>query len=572
MADSNDFDDGSAGEAAGAPAAHRSAPAGASDDGTDAAGPRPTRPARPARSSREGRRIIHFMSGDGRLAWGIAGKALLVGVAAGVFAVTYRMLLRWGSDEAAQIYRYLRAHAALIPLWCLAAVAVGLLIGWAVRRVPMASGSGIPQVEGILTRGLSMRALPVLAVRFLGGGACSLFGLSLGREGPSIQIGAAAGQAVSRPLTRNGDERRCLMAAGAAAGLSAAFNAPLSGMMFALEELYRSFSPLVLTAALTASLVADFISKYWFSLTPVLDFSSVPQMDLWYMLLMIPFGALMGLVGALVNWLLLGAQSLYGRLPQWSRAPIALLLSVPVGLLCPLALGGGEALIVVAEGYVTSAGLLFLYFAVKTLFTATSFGSGVPGGIFMPILSIGALAGGVVGVSLRQASLIPSHYVTAFVVYGMAAALAASVKAPVTSILLVMEMTGSMTHMLPVAVSVLMAVLVSDALRVEPIYRALLDRYVRANAPRGAAPEPEGASGGSGFMEVPVEPGSRADGLRVSGLNLPDDVMLVGVVRDGSHMIPYASTRLTAGDYLVVMYPRVHEPAVHAAMTALCRR
>ena len=138
------------------------------------------------------------------------------------------------------------------------AVLVGRLVKWE----PMISGSGIPQVEGEVLGKLSQNWKRVLPAKFAGGFLCLLGGLSLGREGPSIQLGAMGGQGVSRLLDRGKTEERYLMTCGASAGLAAAFHAPLAGVMFALEEIHKGFSVSLLISVMTASVTADYICSH----------------------------------------------------------------------------------------------------------------------------------------------------------------------------------------------------------------------------------------------------------------------------------------------------------------------
>lgn len=150
-----------------------------------------------------------------------------------------------------------------------------------------------------------------------------------------------------------------------------------------------------------------------------------------------------------------------------------------------------------------SAGMLCLLFVAKMLFTSTSFGSGAPGGIFMPILAVGSLAGGICGEVLHRIGDLPSDAVAVFAACVMTGTLAASVKTPITSILLAVEMSGTLTHMLPVAAVAFIALLVSDLLRTKPIYGELLERYVRAQGMQMAI----ASHVGSGIMELPLEMG-----------------------------------------------------------------
>ncbi len=350
-----------------------------------------------------------------RLKWRMAGAGVLIGLLSGVLVVIYRQGIE------------------LIAPWALAAILVSLLIAWMVRKEPMASGSGIPQTDGVVLSGLKMKWQTILPVRFLGGLLAALFGLSLGREGPSIQIGASGAQFLSHRMRgerREDVQEHYLVTAGAAAGLSAAFSAPLSGMMFALEGIHRSFSPAILMGATAASLTADFVSKYCFGLTPVLDFGDIQQLPLNEYLWLIVLGIIAGLVGSLMNRSLLGFQTLYGKLPDWLRPMIAIAIALPVGLWLPDVLGGGANLVQTAERGHPGLLMLCILLVAKILFTSTSFGSGVPGGIFMPILATGALAGGVCGTLGHDLWGLPAQSIPVFAVCVMTGTLAASVKTP----------------------------------------------------------------------------------------------------------------------------------------------
>ncbi|NLK71652.1 MAG: ClC family H(+)/Cl(-) exchange transporter, partial [Clostridiales bacterium] len=405
-------------------------------------------------------KVYKILSGLNEIKWRVALKGILSGVISGLLVVLYRMGIEYGTDTALKIYAYLRSHPFMILPWILLIVAAGLFIAWLIKYEPMATGSGIPQVEGQLIYGIRIKWYSVLVVRFLAGILSSIFGLSLGREGPSIQIGASGSQALAKKISKNKLEENYLMTGGAAAGLSAAFNAPLSGIVFALEEVHRSFSGLILIAATTAALTADVVSKYFFGLKPVLSFAETPQLPESLYIWLIPLGIISGIIGSLMNRALLGFQTAYNKLPWFIRPCIALLIALPCGLFLPQVLGGGLNLIKLAETAESGIAILLVYLGVKFLFTCTSFGSGTPGGIFMPILSVGALSGSIVGLVAMNFGLQPG-YIADFAVCGMAGALASSVKAPVTSILLTAEMTGSLVHLMPVAACSFIALFVS---------------------------------------------------------------------------------------------------------------
>ena len=507
--------------------------------------------------------IHKLLSGFNELKWGLTVKGLLCGAVAGSLAVLYRLIYEYGTDTSMKIYQYLVKNPMAILPWITIIIIAGFFIAWIVKQEPMASGSGIPQVEGVVLYGLKMKWYTILPVRFAGGLLASFFGLSLGREGPSIQIGAAGAQATSKRISKNSLEENFLITGGAAAGLSAAFNAPISGMLFTLEEVHRSFSPLILIAATTSALTADFISKFVFGLTPILRFSAVTQLPVQLYYWLIPISIIAGLTGVLINKSLIAFQSLYAKLPWFMRPSIALFIALPFGLFLPDVLGGGQNLIKLSEN--PNCGILFIllcYFC-KVLFTSTSFGSGIPGGIFMPILSIGALAGSVLGLLAVYLGL-PSAYIPFFAVCAMAGALASSVKAPLTGIMLAAEMTGSFGYLLPVAACSFIALLVSDLLKVDPIYETLLERYFSRTNFQSNEPQKDL------LIEVPVELGSTVSDMNISEIEWPQGILIVGIKRGVKEIIPKGNTKILAGDYLVILASNQTERDLRSAIKELC--
>lgn len=486
------------------------------------------------------------LSSSNEIKWRIALKAIISGIVAALLVVTYRLCIELGTKTAVKIYTFLRLNPILILPWILLIAAAGLFISWLLKMEPMASGSGIPQVEGMLMYGLKIKWYSVLFVRFIGGILLSFFGLSLGREGPSIQIGASGSQFIAKKTCKNKLDENYIITGGAAAGLSAAFNAPLSGTVFALEELHRSFSPIILIAAAASSLTADAISKYFFGLKPVLSFAAVPQLPLKLYIWLLPLGIISGLAGSLTNKALLEFQVIYKKLPQFLRPCAALLIALPFGIFLPQVLGGGQNLIKLAETADSGIIMLFILFIMKLLFTCSSFGSGVPGGIFMPILSVGALSGSILGIIATNFGL-PPEFIPDFAICAMSGALSSSVKAPITSILLASEMTGSLVHMLPVTACSFIALFLSDILKVTPIYEALLDRII-VNDEKNIKNEKLG-----GLVEVPVELGSIVAGKIISKVDWPQGILIVRIRRGEKEIVPSGSTKILPGDYLIIL-------------------
>lgn len=363
----------------------------------------------------------------------------------------YRIALTYAGQWLNEILGYIKGHPVRIIGWFVVLLLLAVVVGRLVKWEPMISGSGIPQVEGEVLGKLTQDWKRVLPAKFIGGFLCLFGGLSLGREGPSIQLGAMGGQGVSRLLDRGKTEERYLMTCGASAGLAAAFHAPLAGMMFALEEIHKGFSVSLLVSVMTSSVTADYICSYIMGIDPVFQFKLdhvLPQNHYWLLLLL---GVLLGLMGTLYNKVMIKAQELYKK-PKWlnetTRLVIAFLSAGVLGLVMPSVLGSGGDLIVSLTGGEMVLGLVILTFVVKFLFSAVSFGSGAPGGIFFPLLILGALIGGAFAMTASEFLGLDPVYVNNFVLLSMAGFFTAIVRAPITGIILLFEMSGSVSQML----------------------------------------------------------------------------------------------------------------------------
>ena len=204
----------------------------------------------------------------------LIGEGILVGGIGGLLVLLYRLCLEGASKGLNQILDFIGRDPLRIAGWFAVLFVMAWIVSRLVRYEPMISGSGIPQLEGEMVGKLNQRWQRVIPAKFFGGFLCLLGGLALGREGPSIQLGAMAGKAVSQGLDRGKTEERFLLTCGASAGLSAAFHAPLAGVMFSLEEVHKNFSVSVLVSVMASSLTADFLSS------TVLGVDSVFQFDI----------------------------------------------------------------------------------------------------------------------------------------------------------------------------------------------------------------------------------------------------------------------------------------------------
>ena len=411
-------------------------------------------------------------------------EGLCVGLIGGFIVLLYRVALTFAGNWLIKILSYIKGNPFRCAVWFLILMALAWIVGRLVKWEPMISGSGIPQVEGEVSGRLSQNWKRVLPAKFAGGFLCMLGGLSLGREGPSIQLGAMAGQGISRALGRGKREEKFLMTCGASAGLSAAFHAPLAGMMFAVEEIHKTFSIPILLPVMTASVTADYIASHILGLDPVFHFQITEYLPQNYYWLLILLGILVGVSGVFYNWGMLKAQELYRKIPflkETGRLLIAFLTAGVLGLVMPSVLGSGSGLIVSLTKGEMVLGMVVLTLVAKFLFSAVSFGSGAPGGIFFPLLILGALLGAVFAMTGAEFFGLDPVYINNFVLLGMTGFFTAIVRAPLTGIILLFEMSGSISQMLSLSIVSVTAYIVATLMRSEQIYDSLLKRILKAD-------------------------------------------------------------------------------------------
>jgi CIC family chloride channel protein len=354
-------------------------------------------------------------------------------------------------------------------------------------------------------------------------------------------MGGAIGEGIARWLKTGTQERLTLIAAGAGAGLAAAFNAPIAGLIFVLEELQRDFRPMVFGAAFIAAASADIVSRLFSGQLPVLIAPAYPGPALSLLPEFALLGVLAGLLGVVFNLGILKSLDIFGALAPRVRVAASVGVGALVGLvayLAPNLVGGGHALTESAlKASLVLASIPFI-FAVRFVLTLIGYGSGAPGGIFSPLLAIGAVIG--LGVGQLVALVFPPGEVMpgAFAVVGMAAYFAAIVRAPLTGIVLIVEMTSSYALSLPLLTACFCAYGVAEATENMPIYEALLHRDLeRVKGSTAVKEQPL-------VVELEVEFSSPFAGRCVRELGLPSGVLLVNCREDQNEFVPDGDTVL----------------------------
>ena len=406
-------------------------------------------------------------------------EGIIIGSLTGAMIALLRYLLGATEQAFPWFYAYLAEHPGNALLWFLVLLVAGWILSLIVRAEPMTSGSGIPQIKGILIGKMSMNWARVLTLKFIGACVGIGAGMSLGREGPSIQLGACVGQGLGRFTHRSHEEGMYLLTTGAGAGLAAAFNAPLAGLIFCLEELTKDFSPYVLMGAISATVMSTAATHIFLGGAPIFHMGQIPVVEgLTSYLILAILGAFVGVIGLLFNPFMCAFLDGFAKakVPAWVKPTIPLFAAGALGFLLPEVLGGGAPLVDSLTREFHPLALLILLLVVKFLFTMLCFGSGVPGGIFLPMLVMGALAGNIFTELITPLGIMPPYLTADCIVFAMAAYFAAVVKAPVTGSILIMEMTGSFSHMLALMVVSMTAYLVSDVLGGKAVYDLLLER------------------------------------------------------------------------------------------------
>ncbi len=427
--------------------------------------------------------LRHFFISSKRLA---IFEACVIGLVSGLAAVSLKWSVGWlGGWRVQTAYQF--------PAWIVLPV-MGLVGGWLAgflteRLAPEAAGSGIPQVKAALANVPIALNLRVAIVKLVSVILVIGSGLNLGRQGPTVQIGAALAAQLSRWIPTSPEYRRQLLAAGAAAGLAAGFNAPIAGVLFVVEEFLQDFSGLTLGTAILASFVGAVVSRLLGGqgLSLTLDMTTLQS---GFSLQDVPFflilGLLAGLLGALFSQGIFVSLTFNRQILRWSlpwAIGLAGLISGIVAMLLPVAFRDNTGL---REFLITGGAtwqFTLLVFAVKFVLTLVAYGAGAPGGIFAPALILGSALGYLVGGSAHGLEVlvgiplgVPAGIgpTSTYALAGMGAFFSAVTRVPITAIVIVFEMTMDFNLVLPLMIGSVVAYLISDLFASGSIYTRLL--------------------------------------------------------------------------------------------------
>ena len=471
----------------------------------------------------------------------------LTGLLAGSILSAFYLCAKIVFEVSAHLYGLLRVPE--VSLWLAVPALVGavllgcLILATLQRLVPTARGSGIPLAEGGARGILRLKWLRTLSGLFAGSLVSFFCGLPLGGEGPSIGIGGMVGEGVGKVFRLPVPYRRYLVTGGACAGLAVAFNAPLTGLAFAFEETHRRFSVSMLMAALSAVVCANLVSRLTLGdFTPFsfLPYAEIPLSLLWVAALC---GLVCGVVGVAFNAAVKRLTREMNRIrrPFWRLLPSFVLAGL-CGALFFSAAGSGERLL--AELSLSAEfWFLIVLLAVRFVTVVTAASSGATGGLFLPLLSLGGIVGFLCAKLLTLCG-VPAATALTFVVLCCVCTFAASVRAPVTAIVLCFELTGDLAHLLPALTAVLFATAFAYLCKSRPLYDEMLERMIEHRR--------EIATFGEYRLTGVVEPASIVCGKAIRDIFWPSNTFVTVLEREGKFLFPRADLVLLPGDRLQV--------------------
>lgn len=487
-------------------------------------------------------------------------QGVMVGIFAGLMVCLYRFLLSESEHILRNYLTIIQTNVVYIVLFFVFLAVLGLLIDWITKWEVDSSGSGIPQVYAEVKGHMEANWAKVLFSKIVAGVMTALGGLSLGPEGPSVQIGGMAGKGVARLFKGSKTDELRLILVGSTVGITAAFNAPLAGVLFVMEEINHGFDKTLIFIALVSAIVSDFISKSIFGQSTVLTFpiNNIPLENYW---ILIVLGIVIGVIGYVYNIGMIKSSDFVNslKIPSQLKFVAVFIISGVVALTIPQISDGGHFMMDMLGVAIPSLGVLVLLLVLKYLFSMFSFSSGAPGGIFLPILVLGAYIGAIFGSVVVPALGMEHVLIYKFIVISMAGFFAATVRSPITGIVLIAEMCGSTESLVAMIIVSLIAYVVPTILGNEPIYESLYDRLL-LNKNREFVKKPSKHV----LSEYVVPLDCDYINFKIKDIPFPKNAIVVSVIRNGKYIIPTEDFNIKYSDQVQILtdvndYPYVRE-------------
>lgn len=491
--------------------------------------------------------------------------SLIVGLLTGLVAVPYHFLLQLFYNYRKDFFEsstpwYLHV-ISFFALW-----AILLFVSRMVKRWPLIGGGGISQTRGAINgRIIYTHSFRQLLAKFVGGVLTLSSGLSMGREGPSVQMGSYIGDLVGKWGHILSGERKQLLTAGAGAGLAAAFAAPLAGATLVIESIERFDAPKTAITTILAGVVAGTIANKMFSINPYHEIQAIaPELSFTLQIkLFLLFAVIVSIFGKIYSLLMLYVKRLYPtiRQPEYMKLLGLLVMAYIISLTVTDLTGGGEQFLMEQalggkQNILWITGMMLLHI----VFTVYSFSSGLPGGSFIPTLVTGGLLGKICALLLVQHGVIAPENISYVMLIGMAAFLVAVVRTPITAIILITEITGHFEVFYPSIVVGGLTYYFTELLEIKPFNVMLYEEMIKN--PAFKAEERL-------TLNIEVMTGAYLDGKEVNSLHLPDNSVITNIHRDRKNLTPAGQT-ICPGDQLTIELDtqdieKLYEPLVSMA-------
>lgn len=401
--------------------------------------------------------------------------AVFVGLITGYGALGLRYLIHLIQVASTQHFAYTLSMVADLPWYqkLLMPAIGGLLVGPIVTFLSKeVKGHGVPEVmESIMLRNGMIRPRVVFA-KIVASSICIGSGGSSGREGPIVQIGSAIGSTIGQWFQLPPEKLRTLVAAGAAGGIAAAFNAPVAGALFAIEIIFGDFGVMQFSPIVIASVTATVVSRHYLGDFPAFIVAKYTLVSPWELIFYAGMGLVAGVAGLFFIKLLYALEDFFDgwKFPNYIKPAVGGLIVGGMGIVFPAIYGVGyEGINEALVGHISWDVLLTLMM-LKIVATSFTLGSGGSGGIFAPSLFIGAMIGGAVGTLVHQFFPTVTASSGAYSMVGMGAFVGAVTHAPITSIIIIFEMTNEYTIILPLMIATIIAVTFTTKMQPESIY------------------------------------------------------------------------------------------------------
>ena len=369
-----------------------------------------------------------------------------------------------------------------------------------------------------------------------------------------------AGKGIAKLFKGSKTDELRLILVGSAVGITAAFNAPLAGVIFVFEEINHGFDKTLVFIALVSAIVSDFISKVIFGQSTALTFPvlNIPLECYW---ILIVLGLIIGILGYIYNIGMIKSSDFVSNLkiPSWLKFVLVFLVSGVIALTIPEISDGGHFMMDMLNVGIPSLGVLIFLLLLKYLFSMFSFSSGAPGGIFLPILVLGAYIGAVFGSIVVPAFGWQEALIYKFVIISMAGFFAATVRSPITGVVLLAEMCGSTESLVAMIIVSLIAYVVPTLLGNEPIYESLYGRLL-LNKNREYVKKPSKHV----LSEYVVPLDCDYINFKIKDIPFPKNAIVVSIIRNGKYIIPTEDFNIQYSDQINILtdvndYPYVRE-------------